>query len=296
MNWVKKTSLIALALSLAACSANSSETTINDIAGTAKDAIAQTSFPDPASVEATGWTPERYDTWVNSRAGTGEPVYWYSIGTLRAFPGGEHLYNFEGYDIARANRVSDTMTEQYSRKIYVYRDKDTNEVVREVNSEPIEPIAYPYQFITYEYKTDKDAPYLQTMVEQGKGAAKRSIGPGTDITVRQVGDLELYTAPLFLDFPIRGTDKRYQTFENYDFVIPQDQSKPGMITFMRYGPLPEWAQKDGITMGAMHMVTWRITDYENVPKSLRDYVEADAPLWTAPPEDLADIRRLQQAD
>ncbi len=295
MNLVKKTSLIALAVALTACSANSSDTA-SDISETVKEVIATTSFPNPASDKATGWTPERFDTWVNSRAGTGEPVYWYSVGTLRAFPGGEHLYNFEGYDISNARRVSETMTEQYSRKIYIYRDKDTNEVVREVKGEQIEPIAYPYQFITYEYKTDKDEPYLQTMVEQGKGDALRSIGPGTDITVRQVGDLELYTAPLFLDFPIPGTETRYQTFENYDFVIPQDQSKPGMITFMRYGPLPHWAQKDGITMGAMHMTTWRITDYDDVPQTLRDYVEAEAPLWTAPPEDLADIRRLQKAN
>lgn len=287
MNWLKTSFILSCAIGVASCSP----------AGQKADAgTVSSDFPNPASAEAFGWTPERYETWVKSRAGTGDPVYWYSVGTLRAFPGGELLYKFEGYDTARAKRVSPKMTEQYSRKVYIYRDKDTNAVVREVNGEAVEPIAYPYQFITYEYKTDKDAPYLQTFVEQGKAPNVRKIGPGTDITVRQVGDLELYTAPLFLDFPIPGTDKRYQTFENYDFVIPQDQSKPGMITFMRYGPLPEWAQKDGITQGAMHMTTWRIADYDDVPKSLRDYVETDAPLWMEPPKDLADIRRLQAVD
>ena len=167
-----------------------------------------------------------------------------------------------------------------------------------MNGTPVDPIAYPYQFITYEYKTDKNTPYLQTMVEQGTAPNVRKIGPGTDITVRQIGNLELYTAPLFLDFPIPGQDKRYQTFENYDFVIPQDQTQPGMITFMRYGPLPEWAQFTDergnlVTDGAMHMTTWRIDNYDDVPKSLRDYIEADAPLWREPPVDLADIRRLQ---
>jgi len=253
-------------------------------------------YPDPVSEAAYGWTPERYDTWVKSRAGTGEPVYWYSVGTLREFPGGELIYKLEGYDISRAKRVSDTLTEQYSRKIYIYRDAQTNEVVKQVGDTKVEPIAYPYQFITYEYKTDRDEPYLQTFVEQGRAPRIQRIGPGAGMTVRQIGDLELYTAPLFLDFPIPGTDRRYQTFENYDFIIPQDQVRPAMITFMRYGPLPTWAQKDGRTMGAMHMTTWRLTDYEDVPETLRNYVEAEAPLWMDPPRDLADIRYLQRSE
>ena len=134
---------------------------------------------------------------------------------------------------------------------------------------------------------------MQTFVEQGRAPRVQKIGPGTDLTVRQIGNQEIYTVPLFLDFPIPGSDTRYQTFENYDFVIPQDEDQPGIITFMRYGPLPEFAQKDGITMGAMHMTTWRISNYEDVPESLRSYIEADAPLWKTPPADLADIRRLQ---
>lgn len=275
------------ALLLSACGASTNKIDTPDTQ------LATIDYPNPSSEAASGWTPERFKTWVNSRAGHGSPVYWYSVGTLRAFPGGEMLYKLEGYDTARAYHVSDTRTEQYSRKIYIYRDAETGDVVKDVNGTEVEPIAYPYQFITYEYKTDEVAPYLQTMVEQGKAPRVQKIGPGTDITVRQVGNLELYTAPLFLDFPIPGTESRYQTFENYDFVIPQDPDMPGMITFMRYGPLPKWAQKDGITMGAMHMTTWRISDYKDVPESLRTYVEAEAPLWIEPPKDIDDIRRLQ---
>lgn len=257
-------------------------------------------WPDPASAEANGWTAERFDQWVETRAGApdvigdGEPVYWYSVGTLRAFPGGELLYRIEGYDISNARRVSATKAEQYSRKIYIYRDAMTNDVVRMVDGEPVDPIAYPYQFISYELRQPDDgSAYLETYVEQGKEPRVQRIGPGTDITVRQIGELSLYTAPLFLDFPLPD-GSRYQTFENYDFIIPDEaEDGPASITFMRYGPLPDFAKSDGVTMGAMHMQTWRIDDYADVPQSLRDYIEADAPLYTAPPADLADIRRLQ---
>ncbi|MGB3456032.1 MAG: hypothetical protein WBG08_13040 [Litorimonas sp.] len=258
-------------------------------------------WPDPASDAANGWTQDRFDTWVEARAGApvqvgaGEPVYWYSQGTLRAFPGGELLYRIEGYDISNARRVSPTKAEQYSRKIYIYRDAETGEVVREVDGETVDPIAYPYQLITYELKEDAEGEaYLETFVEQGAEPRVQRIGPGTDITVRQVGELQLYTAPLFLDFPLPD-GSQYVTFENYDFVIPEEADDgPGMITFMRYGPLPGFAvTDDGKTMGAMHMQTWRIDDYADVPASLRDYVEANHPLYVRPPADMDAILRLQ---
>lgn len=43
----------------------------------------------------------------------------------------------------------------------------------------------------------------------------------------------------------------------------------------------------------MHMVTWRIDSYEQLPVSMRSYLEAEARLWMAPP--MAAIRALQAA-
>jgi hypothetical protein len=43
------------------------------------------------------------------------------------------------------------------------------------------------------------------------------------------------------------------------------------------------------------MVAWRIDRYEDLPASIRDYLERDGKLWRAPPRDLAEIRELQQA-
>jgi hypothetical protein len=43
----------------------------------------------------------------------------------------------------------------------------------------------------------------------------------------------------------------------------------------------------------MHLITWRIEDYGDVPESLRAYIEAEAPLWMNPPADLDEIRALQ---
>jgi hypothetical protein len=239
---------------------------------------------------AGGFTPALFKAWTDARIGTGKPVYWYSVGTVRSYPDGKLLYRMEGYDTARVGRPdpSKPIAHQYNRKIYIARHPETNEVLREWNGQKVEPVAYPYQFITYELKGDS----LETMVEQGTGARVQKIGPGKDISVRMLGDTAVFTAPVYLDFPLPN-GKKYQAFENYDFFIqPKGKVKvPHQLSWLRYGDAPAWAG-GGPTI--MHLVTWRIDRYEDVPETLRRYIETDAPLWKAPPVDLADIRRLQK--
>jgi hypothetical protein len=75
-----------------------------------------------------------------------------------------------------------------------------------------------------------------------------------------------------------------------------DISKPGTdaapeCSWVRYGDLPPWA---GGGPPGMPMVTWRIDDYDELPASLRDYLDSEAQLWQQVPADLAEIRSLQE--
>lgn len=231
-----------------------------------------------------------FDAWVSARTGDGDPVYWYSTGTVRSYPDGEILFLMEGYDTARAERVSENRAQQYSRKTYIFRDPKTGAVLKTYNGNDVEPIAYPYQFITYSL-VEGD---LETTVEQGAGKAVRTIGPSRGMSVKDIDGTLVITAPLFLNFPIPGTDMQYEAWENYDFFIQPDGA-PGerhQLSWARYGDLPRWA---GPGKAIMHMVSWRLERYEDVPEGFRAYIEKDAPLWKAPPKDLADIRRLQGA-
>ena len=243
----------------------------------------------PAGAE--GFDRRSFETFVDARTGTGEPVYWYSVGTLRAYPSGELLARVEGYDTSRSDRPEPgtDQARQFSRKIYIYRDPVTGAVLRERNGLPVAPVAYPYQFITYSLSGDR----VQTMVEQGAGARLQRIGPGDSMSVRAIGDAYVFSAPLFLDFPT-PSGARYQAFENYDFFIQREggASIANQLSWVRYGDAPPWA---GGRAAIMHLVTWRIDRYADVPATLRDYIETDAPLWRAPPEGIEDIRRLQAA-
>jgi hypothetical protein len=55
--------------------------------------------------------------------------------------------------------------------------------------------------------------------------------------------------------------------------------------------MPAWA---GGRSSVMHLVTWRMQSFEELPGDLRAYIQSEYPLWQAPPVDLAEIRRLQE--
>jgi hypothetical protein len=100
---------------------------------------------------AQGFTPELFKQFVEMRVGTGEPVYWYCIGELYSYPDGKLLAKVEGLDTARLVK-SETKTDramQISRKVFVYRDPGTNEVLKTVKGKLVQHIEYPYQQITY---------------------------------------------------------------------------------------------------------------------------------------------------
>jgi len=245
-------------------------------------------LPAVAAASGGGFDEETFERWLAARAGTGAPVYWYSVGEVYSNPDGALLARMEGFDTARLLRAPDEphTAFQLSRKTFVYRDPESNEILREVNGKPVQHIAYPYQYITYRLEGDR----LLTTVEQGSGPALRTIGPSDEITVRRQGGVVIFSAPLFLAFDTpRG---RYEAFEHYDFFLqPEGAGQPYQLSWLRYGDLPPFL---GPGKSIVHLVSWRVSSFAELPPSIRAYVEAEARLWLEPPKDLEEIRALQQ--
>lgn len=233
---------------------------------------------------------ESFERWVTARAGSGEPVYWYSEGTVAEFPGGNTLVRMEGFDTARLIWPDRSVNKAYqlSRKIYVFRDIATGEILETFNGRPATQVRFPYQYITYELDGDQ----LVTTLEQGAGPSFLRIGPSSGITVRRLGDTFAYTAPLYLDVDGPPGIKR-TVFENYDFFIQPDAADPReqfQLSWLRYSKYGEFSESPSI----WHMVSWRVDRFADLPQRMQDLVNDDAGLWRTPPEDLAEIRRLQQ--
>ena len=232
---------------------------------------------------------ELFDTWVELRTGDGtSPVYWYCFGEIYSYPDGELVGRMVGVDVAHSKRISKDSVLQLNRKIFLYTDKDTGEVLKENNGKPVRHIQYPYQLISYKLVGDR----MRTYVTQGSGNRINKIGPGYGIKARNLGDAITFSAPVFLDFPTpRG---RYQAYENYEFLLQPGEKDPKnkfQLTWVRYGDLAPFFKEN--SKGVIQLVSHRLENFESIPEPLRSYIEKEASLWMKPPQDLAEIKSLQ---
>ncbi len=244
-----------------------------------------------AQVKQGGFDLELFDRFVSMRTGDGAPVFWYFIGTVKGYPSGELLAIMEGVDLGvLARKPNEPGTAyQLSRKIYIYRDPVTNEVIDEVDGKPVSAVQYPYQLMVYKLEGDR----LVTMVEQGRKPNIQSIGPITDINAQWIRDgVAQYSSPVFLDYTLPGGG-RVQRFENYDFFVQPDsvdRASRFQLSWVGYSAAPPF---NGGKPTIKHMVGWRTDTFDNLPESIKSYIRERAPLWMAPPMDFSDIEVLQ---
>lgn len=244
-----------------------------------------------AQVRQGGFDRELFDRFVSMRTGDGTPIFWYFNGTVKSYPSGELLAIMEGVDLGvlvRKPNEPDTAY-QLSRKIYIYRDPVTNEIIEEIDGKPVSAVQYPYQLMAYTLEGDR----LVAMVEQGRQPNIQSIGPITDVSARWIGDgVAQFSSPVFLDYTLPGRG-RVQSFENYDFFIQPDsvdRASRFQLSWVGYSAAPPFNNGEPTIK---HMVGWRTDSFDSLPESIKSYISEKAPMWKAPPMDFTDIEALQ---
>ena len=232
-------------------------------------------------------------TWVDARAGTGAPVYWLAEGGVYAYPSGEKLFGMIGFDASTViwpENPEDAVI-HLTRKTFTYTDPVSGEILTEYKGRAIDPIAYPYQLITYRMKDGR----IFGAVEQGVGDQVQKIESRNGMQVRRLGQgTTAVTASVFLDFPVAG-GSRYQAWENYDFFLHSDETvdEPHQLSWQRYGALPPFA---GEGNAIYHLLSWRVESEDEFPPALLEWARKEAPLWLRPPADLDEVRALQAGD
>lgn len=242
-----------------------------------------------ASYEA---APEAFQTWVDARAGEGQPVHWVAEGSVHEYPSGKKLFGMIGFDSSISIWPDEEGGEviHLTRKTFAYTNPETGEVITEYDGNPVKPIAYPYQMITYRMENDR----IYGDVEQGTGERVQTIKAQEGIPFRKMGDTYVYTAAVFLDFPL-PTGNRYEAWENYDFFIHPEGSveEPHQMSWARYGNLPSWA---GGGKCITHLHSWRVESQSEFPTQILDWAKKDKPKWLNPPADVAEVRALQKGE
>ena len=244
---------------------------------------------DKASYKA---APEALKKWINARAGTGKAVHWLADGGVYEYPSGKKLFGMTGFDSSTViwPEEADGEIIHLTRKTFAYTDIETGEVIEEYNGKKVEPIAYPYQMITYRLENGR----IYGDVEQGVGERVQQIKSKDGIPYRKMGNTWVYNAQVFLDFPL-PTGNQYQAWENYDFYVHPEGSleEPHQMGWQRYGDLPRWY---GEGKGIIQLYSWRVESHEEFPKQLMDWAKKSKPNWLTPPKDVAEVRALQKGE
>ena len=241
----------------------------------------------PASRDS---APEELRIWVDARAGTGAPVYWLAEGGVYSYPSGEKLLGMIGFDSSTVlwPETPDGEVIHLTRKTFTYTDPVSGEILSEYDGQAVEPIAYPYQLITYRMKDGR----IFGAVEQGVGDQVRKIQSRNGMRIRRLGQGTLaVTASVFLDFPM-GAGSRYQAWENYDFFLhsPDKLDEPHQLSWQRYGALPPFV---GEGNAIYHLLSWRVESQDEFPPALLEWAREEMPMWLRPPADLEEVRTLQ---
>ncbi|WP_394972688.1 DUF1838 family protein [uncultured Croceitalea sp.] len=238
--------------------------------------------------------PDVLKNWVDARCGTGEAVHWVADGAVYEYPSGKKLFGMIGFDsstIIWPDEPNGKIT-HLTRKTFAYTDPETGEVLKEYNGQPVTPIAYPYQMITYRLENDR----IYGDVEQGVGERVQVIKSEDGIPYRKMGASYIYNAQVYLDFSL-PTGKQYQAWENYDFFIHPEGSveEPYQMAWQRYGALPPWAgMPDKKAIIQLH--SWRVESHDEFPPKLLAWAKTEKPKWLNPPKDIAEVRALQNGE
>lgn len=223
--------------------------------------------------------------------GSSDTVFWMGEGQLYESPSGKILANIDGFDVSKGVQISDNHIRQFSRKIFWFRDPVTNELLTEYNGMPVKPIKYDWQVFDLKRGFNKGDPSM-TPILPSVVKGPRSV-PCMPVKPRYAGsDVILYQCPLFID--IKTPKGTYQAWEFYDYTIDttHDVNRPPSLSWSRQGSNPPFIN-DG--NGVMHFLGHRLEKFEDLPDHIKQLVEEEYSLFKAPPENMEEIHKLEEA-
>jgi hypothetical protein len=227
--------------------------------------------------------------------GSSDVVFWMGEGHLYESPSGKIIAKVEGFDASRGMYMNEHHIRQFSRKIFWFRDPETNELIKEYKGKPVRPIRYDWQ--VFDFRRGKSSnnvddpsmvPILPTVLK-----GPRSV-PCMPVTPRYAGkDVILFQCPLFIN--IETANGPYQAWEIYDYTLDLSHdavNRPPSLSWSRQGSNPPFLE-DG--NGVMHFLGHRYDAFEDLPQHIKDLVNdhEEYRLFRAPPLNMEEIHLLE---
>jgi hypothetical protein len=245
-----------------------------------------------SSAHAAAIDQQQFDDWIQTRCGTGDPIYWYARGDVRAFPGdGEVLYRMDFMEENRlvadpenpANKIC------LGRKMSIFLDKDTGQILHEFRGHSLAPVIYPYQVI----EMTLGAGRVAAVATQGSGKSLRTYKLADVVTVVSfAGRTDFVAAAMFTTPHKVGGEhiSEYLTYTVAQGLAGQQRANPGLVRTVTFNA----PGGDGNTYFVEHAAGARMKSYQDLPMLVREFIKTEAPIFVAPPLNMAEINRMQR--
>ena len=292
-----------------------------------------------------GWTLSDFLAFAELKMGTsgGAVARWSVEGDVFEYPTGRLLARVAGVDVCR--RVDDAddvarprdatprdenardepvfaaKARSISRKLLLFLDPETNEVMTEFEGVAVAPAAFPYQVVEYAFSSSGKPPTssstirigpdgrttrpghrrgsVTATVTVGAGAAKMTL-TGASVAVSRgdrddegEGEGRVFSVPAFLEVETEDGG-RHEAYESYDYfdVDGTDgagtKTKTPVFAWTRFGACAPFGEAC-----VLRALARRVASHEALPETTRRFVDRNAPEYADAPRDAAEIKALQ---
>ena len=290
------------------------------------------------------WTLSDFLAFADVKLGkVGEPVARWSVeGDVFEYPTGRLLARVAGVDVCRrvddaavlrdvvfddSSRATETASKtvsQMSRKLLLFLDPETNEVMTQFEGQTVSPAAFPYQVTRYAFYDGDDVSAatendhdngaatggsVTATVTVGAGVSKMTL-TGASVAVSRGGFSDsndkgpsfdksrVFSVPAFLDVETEDGG-RHEAYESYDYFFGgSEEDDRGTTNTTHPTPVFAWTRFGACApfgeACVLRALARRVASHENLTESVREYVRKHAPEYDDAPKDAAEIRELQR--
>lgn len=234
-------------------------------------------------------TPDLFDAWIAMRGGEERPAFWYSEGLIRPIKKwGEVESRMIGMEtwITPAELRTATSAVSISRKIYFFLDPGEDEIVLDAaTGRPRRPSIFAYQVRRFDLVDGA----IQYRVESHDLRGIRQGGFGVTYTVSRLGDQVHVNYASFPRRPDTAGELQVTSGEVYDYFDngPSISETPKRFQMSWVGT--------NLEGNIANQRGWRFDAFDDIPNGwLKSIIMDKAPMWTAPPRDMAEIDNLRE--
>lgn len=331
-----------------------------------RDTKSETDISSPSSTA--GWSPADFANWCSTKMGPtpGQSIRWAITGELFEYPTGKLLATVIGVDMARRvvgdcvgdqtgdgtgdkenatsltstagtvgtadNTTNQTQTvTQLSRKLMLFLDPTSKEIITTFAGRKVVPAAFPYQLVTYSlidvgtgnthtnlgngnpdtggdrtdtagHHAEQANHHVSTSVTVGAGGEKITLTRDRSVSKHRGRDgVTTFSVPAFLDVQTKDGNK-HEAYEAYDYFPGSSSCGDSSVVGNEKETQPSnrWTYT---RFGVVHpfgeacvlkTAGYRVQSHSELPKQLQKFIHDNAPHFKDAPADLDEIRRLQR--